>query len=110
MLSKRDRLPVQEIVARRAARAVSSPFLTVKQFPPPADGRRARLGVVVGKTAVRKAVARNRLRRIAFDAGRSRLLHLPPGDYLVILRKGAADLARRDLEHEVRKALQRFVS
>jgi len=60
----------------------------------------ARLGLVIGKKHARRAVDRNRLRRILRE--QFRIASLTGCDIIVLARPGAADMARDDLHDAAR--------
>lgn len=61
------------------------------------DQERARLGLVVAKKNVRKAVDRNRIKRLIRESFRLRLPELPPLDLVVLVRREAASASNREL-------------
>ena len=71
----------------------------------------ARLGMSVARKRVRKAVARNRLKRLLREAFRLGKAELPPGVDLVIVPRGPAltfDQARRSLPELARAVARRL--
>ena len=75
---------------RSAGAMLSVHYLRNRTSPCP------RLGIAVGRKTARRAVARNRLKRIvraAFDARRDTL---PPLDIIVVVRPPAVTASRRD--------------
>lgn len=84
MLSKKQRLPIQEFITKRAE-TKRNPFFTVKTF---ATGLPySRFGVVISKKTVAKATGRNKLKRLIFEYCAA--LTAPPRDVLIIVQKGA---------------------
>lgn len=71
----------------------------------------ARLGISVGRKKVRKATARNRVKRLIREAFRLNKAELPPGIDLVVVPRGAAmtfDQANRSLPHLARAVAGRL--
>jgi ribonuclease P protein component len=52
---------------------------------------RARLGISVSKRVAAHAVERNRIKRIARESFRHRRMQLPPGDYVLLAQRDAAN-------------------
>ena len=87
MLAKKNRLPIQEALAR-TGRTVRRPTFTIKIFP--ALFPYSRFGIVVGKRVAKSAVGRNAIRRRAFSATERMREEWPVADYLVITHPTAA--------------------
>jgi ribonuclease P protein component len=120
-LPQRHRLKGQSVFARlyRRGRASHGPFLMLRWLPaqsellPPCQRRRAitpwRCGVVVSAKVHKRAVCRNRLRRLLHQG----LLALPIGRpegpvwLLLSLRPGSAERSGAELLGECRELLQR---
>ncbi len=62
-----------------------------------------RLGVVIAKKNVKRAVARNRYKRVIRDDFRHRQQRLEPLDCIVLVYKGATELT----QHEFRQCLEK---
>jgi ribonuclease P protein component len=106
MLSKEHRLAkttdIQKAFAR--GRGFFNPLFTVKYLPGP--GRR--FTVVVSTKVSKRAVKRNRIKRVAREFIRLRLEKFRPGDYAIMVKpqaagKEAADW-RKNLEELFKKA------
>jgi len=74
------------------------------------EGEAARLGLAVSRKVDRRAVVRNRIRRIAREAFRHARPALPPGDYVLVARREAAQASRAELRAEAAALLQRAAS
>lgn len=75
--------------------------------PSPTDD--ARLGFILSKKNVRRAVARNRIKRIAREVFRLNYHDLPPLDIIFLARKGIDRLTNEQLHHLINKQLNRLI-
>lgn len=73
------------------------------------DHGQARLGLAISRRAARKAVARNRIKRIIRESFRQRRASLPAIDIVVMARPVAADVERGELHRALDKLWQRLV-
>jgi ribonuclease P protein component len=78
-------------------RAIRGKLLMLHYQPRPAGMKDARLGVVVGKKLLKRAVDRNRLKRIVREQFRLVRKDLPPVDLIVRLAVKAAPLDGRQI-------------
>jgi ribonuclease P protein component len=69
----------------------------------------ARLGLAISRRAARRAVARNRIKRVIRDSFRQRRASLPAIDIVVMARPVAADVEREELRRALDKLWQRLV-
>lgn len=67
-----------------------------------------RLGLAIPKKAVRKAVERNRIKRILRESFRCQRMNLSPRDFVIIARSGMADLTNQQLFSLISKAWVKF--
>ena len=67
-----------------------------------------RLGFVISKKNVRRAVKRNRVRRIMRESFRLNQHNLPPVDILVMARQGIDDLEKDELNRLAKKCWSRL--
>jgi ribonuclease P protein component len=101
MLQKKHRLNKSKDIQNTSARGRSffSPNFVVKFRPDAALA--PRVAVVVSNYVAKKAVDRNRIKRLVREAIRLNIAKLKPGDYVIIVRPKAAkagdDLAKAGL-------------
>lgn len=77
----------------------------------PADpGARARLGLAVSRRVSKRAVRRNRIKRIARDSFRRQRAGLPACDILLIARSEADQRSNAELRAELERLWQRVAS
>ena len=72
--------------------------------------RRPRLGLAVAKRVARRAVDRNRIRRIARETFRRMRCRLQTADYVVLARSAAADADKQTLKVALDQLWLRFES
>lgn len=70
----------------------------------PGQAVRPRLGLVVTKR-LGKAVRRNRVKRLLREFFRRHKDRLPPGDLIIMAKKGAAALAYQQVQEELTRVL-----
>ena len=70
-------------------------------------GTRARLGLTVPRRTAKRAVDRNRIKRLARESFRQQLA-LPPWDFVVLARAGADRAARNLLRASLDKHLEQL--
>lgn len=75
-----------------------------------AGGDGARLGLAVSRKVERRAVVRNRIRRIARETFRLSRHRLLPGDYVLVARREAAGAGRAALRADAASLLERAAS
>jgi ribonuclease P protein component len=74
---------------------------------PSADVSESRLGITVSKRVSKRAVERNRIKRIVRESFRHSRVRLPPGDYLLVAKPecaGIIDALSSDLDALWRRA------
>ena len=103
MLPKSLRLPAQ-ITLGRSGKVLKSPYFILKIF-----GNRlpyARLGAVVSLKVSKKAVVRNKVRRMIYDGVEKNFLAARPGkDFLIISGSRIVELNKQELKSELAKFL-----
>ncbi len=77
---------------------------------PQASGQTARLGLVVGKKLLKRAVDRNRLKRVVRENFRLRRPELPPCDLVVRLAVKGVPLCGAELADDVNALFDRLSS
>jgi len=104
MLGKTNRLAkdrdIKKVFAR--GRGFFNPFFNLKYLP---AGGAVRFTVVVSTKVSKKAVKRNRLKRIIREILRLNLKNFPLGDYALILKPKAAQAP----EDQLLKSLKQFL-
>lgn len=108
MLAKKYRLPVQTAVGKKGKETHFPEFL-IKIFP--SGLPHPRFGVVLRKGIAKKAVDRNRIRRIIFDAIRKseNFAALPNSDVVIIVGKPATQIKNDDLTSKIQKAISAII-
>ena len=79
-----------QAVFQTGRRLSSSQFRLFAWLRP--EGAVARLGVAVSRKVDKRAVGRNRIKRIARECFRGEAARLPPGDYVLIAQPGSSAL------------------
>ena len=96
--------PEFDAVFNRGRRAAANALFALHHLP--AD-RPARLGLAVSRKVDKRAVVRNRIKRVLRDHFRRERHALPPGDYVVVARAGAARATGDEITGAFRHALRR---
>ncbi|VFT72071.1 ribonuclease P protein component [Escherichia coli] len=74
---------------------------------PPEFAGHPRIGLTVAKKNVRRAHERNRIKRLTRESFRLRQHELPAMDFVVVAKKGVADLDNRALSEALEKLWRR---
>lgn len=72
------------------------------------DSSTARIGFAVSRKVDRRAVVRNRLKRIARELFRAKRDSLPAGDYVFMGKREAATAGRAELRADLERLLERM--
>lgn len=89
------------------ATAATSPSITI--LARKNELGHSRLGLAIAKKRVKKAVARNRIKRIARDSFRHHQQHLPSID-IVLMAKSGADLKTNEELHSTMEKLWKKIA
>ena len=94
-----------DFVKQNGIKFVSRSFLLLYISPPP-DGKR-RIGIICGRKFDKRAVTRNRVRRIFKESFRLIKNQVALSHVLFIPRKGAERRKAQDIQHEMIETFQR---
>lgn len=89
----------------RSGAVIHSPFFVLRARPNPAAG--PRWGFAVSKRVSKRAVDRNRLRRLLAEAVAAQGGHVPAADYVVNAKSRALEASYSDLRDAIRGSVQR---
>ncbi|MCX7034518.1 MAG: ribonuclease P protein component [Arenimonas sp.] len=84
----------------KGAKRLSSPHLRLHAHVR-AEATEPRLGVTVSKKVDKRAVGRNRIKRIAREFFRHEKASLPPGDYVLLVQPGAKLLSNEEIRGQL---------
>lgn len=104
--SARLRVSAEFQAVFKAGRRLSSPQLRLFAHVR-AEASAPRLGVAVSKKVDKRAVGRNRIKRLARETFRRERHRLPAGDYVLIAQPGASALSSDDLRAQWLQLLER---
>lgn len=104
--SARLRVSAEFQAVFKAGRRLSSPQLRLFAHVR-AEAKAPRLGVAVSKKVDKRAVGRNRIKRVARETFRRERHQLPPGDYVLIAQPGASALSSDELRAQWLQLLER---
>jgi ribonuclease P protein component len=104
MLPKKHRLSKTAEVKHTASRGRSffNPFLVIKVT----KAEQAKATVIVSTKVSKKAVERNRLKRLTREELRNKMEQLKPGNYALIIKPAAESITGTQLRAEINKALK----
>ncbi len=78
----------------QSGRRTASPLMALHWLP---DARPPRLGLAVSRKVDKRAVGRNRIKRIARETFRTRRAQLAPGAYVLVARPASAQASAEQL-------------
>lgn len=104
--SARLRVSAEFQAVFKAGRRLSSPQLRLFAHVR-AEANAPRLGVAVSKKVDKRAVGRNRIKRLVRETFRRERHQLPPGDYVLIAQPGASALSSDELRAQWLQLLER---
>lgn len=104
MLPRKHRLSKSAEVRKTTAqgRSFFSPFFILKLLP---NNTEAKLTLIASVRASKKAVERNRAKRILRDELRKHITQFKPGDYVLIVRHAAVTATPTELRESLVKSL-----
>ncbi len=104
MLSQKHRLSKSADVIKTTARGRSffNPYFVLKTIP---GSEPAKLTVVASVKVSKRAVDRNRLKRIIRETIRQYITKFKPGNYVVLVKKSALKITSAELREQVLKSL-----
>jgi len=87
---------------------IKLPRQNILRLPRPNQVDRRRIGFIVSQKNVRRAVQRNRVRRIIRESFRLQQHKLPPVDIIIMARKGLDELSSDELHRLTKKCWSRL--
>lgn len=110
MLSKKHRLSKTAEVKKTAVkgRGFFNPYFVIKSLANKGDF--PRFTVVVSTKVSKKAVDRNRVKRIIREAIKPHLSELPSNDYVLTVKSGILRIDSSEIRCEVEKALKQLAN
>lgn len=105
MLKKAFRLSRSKdiYVTSRRGRSFFSSYFVIKFIATDQDSRR--FTVVVSTKVSKRAVERNRIKRVIRETLRQALPHFKPGDYVIIVKNSVANKPAEDIRTQLNKLL-----
>ena len=101
MLAKKYRLPIQEFIGKNG-RTVKTPFFLLKIFL--SRFSYSRFGIIISKKVLLKSTARNKLKRLFFNACNPK--ENPNKDFLIIVNPKIKELSKDIIIKEIKKILE----
>jgi ribonuclease P protein component len=91
----------------RLGKALHTPALVIKFVPNKLPEAKIRMAFVVSKKVSKRAVERNRVKRVLRESMRSFLNQLAVGDYMVIAKSAAINFNNKELREQVATVLKK---
>lgn len=104
MIAKKYKLPIQQVLKKKADSISGGNFFSVKIFNNSLPI--SRFGIVISKKVSAKATERNKIKREAFNLIQKRKSYLKGGkDFLIIVKPIVKNLSKELLKNELQKIL-----
>lgn len=103
MLAKKYRLPLQYFTNKKSRKNIKFPFFILKIFP--SCYNFSRFGIIISRKVSKKAVIRNRFKRLIFNFLKENKEKFPAADYLTIIYPEIIKLDKNNLIKELSKLL-----
>ncbi len=104
MIAKKYKLPIQQVLRKKADVVSGSNFFSVKVFNNSLPI--SRFGIVISKKVSAKATERNKIKRKIFNFIQKRKIYLKGGkDFLIIVKPIAKNISNELLKKELQKIL-----
>lgn len=104
MLSQKHRLSKSADVKKTTARGRSffNPYFVLKHSP---TTEPARVTVVVSVKVSKRAVDRNRIKRVIRETLRKDITKFKPGNYAILVKQSAMKISSQELREQITKSL-----
>lgn len=104
MLSQKHRLSKSADVKKTTARGRSffNPYFVIKVVP---GGSMAKVTTIASVKASKKAVERNRVKRILREELRKHIENMKPGSYVIIIKASSTKAEAKELKNALLKSL-----
>lgn len=104
MISQKHRLSKTADVKKTTARGRSffNPYFVIKTLP---AEKETKITIIASVKVSKKAVDRNRLKRVIREEIRPCLVNFKPGNYAILLKPSALKISSTELRDQVKKSL-----
>ncbi len=108
MLSQKHRLSKSADVKKTTAkgRGFFNSLFVIKSTPPEKDQDLAKITVIVSTKVSKKAVERNRIKRVIREELRKHISDIKAGNYAFLAKTNAAKVTSAELRQEIEKSLK----